>query len=78
MDTYNQIDHPLIMDIYAHMPIPVRNTFQAFLGLGNDVRSALRTQMGDAVRLDEHKQRCLQFLADAQQVCTLTLGCRPS
>jgi hypothetical protein len=46
-----------------------RETIQvAFTVLGDRVRTALRTQIGDVARLHEHRNECLRLQASAQQV----------
>lgn len=50
------------------MSLVQQHILTAFRELGQGVTTAMRTQLGDAVRLNEHKRRCLQFLADIQQV----------
>ena len=40
----------------------------AYQELGNEVSTALQTQIGDAARLEAIKRRCLQFMRDIQQV----------
>jgi hypothetical protein len=50
---------PLLNDIYT-----------AYENLGQDVKDALRAQLGDAARLNEHSRLCLQFISDLNQVCS--------
>lgn len=51
-----------------HQRILVQNIHTAFEELGVQVSRTLRTQLGDAARLNEQKRRCLQFLTHVQQV----------
>ena len=46
----------------------LQNIHTAFRELGTQVTRALRTQLGDAARLNEQKRICLQFLTHIQQV----------
>lgn len=41
------------------IPLPVQTIYQAFDDLGRHVYQALRTQVGDAARLEEQKRQCL-------------------
>ena len=50
------------------MSLVQQHILTAFRDLGQGVTLALQTQLGDTARLNEHKRRCLQFLADIQQV----------
>jgi hypothetical protein len=50
------------------MSLVQQHILTAFRELGQGVTTAMQTQLGDAARLNEHKRRCLQFLADIQQV----------
>ncbi len=48
------------------MSLVQQNLAVRFQELGSAVASALRTQLGDAARLNEHKRQCLQFLSILQ------------
>ena len=50
------------------MSLVQQHILTAFQEFGQGVTLALQTQLGDAAHLNEHKRRCLQFLADIQQV----------
>ena len=50
------------------MSLVQQHILTAFQELGQGVTIAMQTQLGDAARLNEHKRRCLQFLANIQQV----------
>jgi hypothetical protein len=54
--------------VFDQVSVVVQNIFQSFLSLGERVHIALRTQLGDAVRLIEHERLCLQFLDMISQV----------
>ena len=49
-------------------PLPRQTIRAAFEALGNRVRTALRTQIGDTARLNAHRNECLQLLATVEQV----------
>jgi hypothetical protein len=51
------------------MSIAIQNLNIAYQELGRNVDVALRTQLGDAARLNEQKRLCLQFLNDIRVVC---------
>jgi hypothetical protein len=42
-------------------PLPVQTIYAAFEELGLRVSTALRTQVGDAVRLNSHRDDCLRL-----------------
>ena len=56
------------MESRQHLPL---QTIQAsFDELGSRVRTALRTQIGDAARLNAHRDECLQLMMQIQTVST--------
>jgi hypothetical protein len=50
------------------IPIPLSTIRLAFREQGRRVDVALRTQVGDAARLGEHRLECLRLLSLAEQV----------
>jgi len=56
-------------DLHASMPVlPQQNIHAAFEALGERVNSALRTQIGDAARLNAHQDDCLRLYSTVGQV----------
>ena len=56
------------MESRQHLPL---QTIQAsFDELGSRVRTALRTQIGDAARLNAHRDECLRLMMQIQTVST--------
>jgi len=50
------------------VPLPLHTIHIAYTELCHSVDIALRTQVGDAVRLNVSKQDCLQFFTTIEQV----------
>jgi hypothetical protein len=57
------------------MSIAIQNIQIAFEELGRTVNVVLRTQLGDAARLNEQKRLCLLFLGNISEVCFQRLPC---
>jgi hypothetical protein len=55
---------------YIPPPLPLQSIRAAYAELGNRVRVALRTQIGDEARLNAHKVECFQMLGYVDQVRT--------
>jgi hypothetical protein len=51
------------------IPLPLNTIRIAYTELCRSITIALRTQIGDVVRLDTSKQDCLRFFATTEQVC---------
>ena len=49
-------------------PLPRQTIRAAFTALGERVSTALRVQIGDAARLNSHRNECLQLMVTIQQV----------
>jgi hypothetical protein len=56
--------------------LPVLTICEAFDDLGRHVYQTLRTQVGDAARLQEEKCQCLRFLCIVDQVSCGFFGTR--
>jgi hypothetical protein len=56
---------------YIPPPLPLQSIRAAYAELGNRVRVALRTQIGDEARLNAHKAECFQMLGYVDQVRTI-------
>jgi hypothetical protein len=68
--------HQLNLRLVIHRMLPRgprNNIHAAFESLGNRVRSALQTHVGDAERLDVHRNECLQLLVVVGQVRSVDL-----
>ena len=50
--------------------LPLQTIQASFEELGNRVRTALRTQIGDAARLNAHRDECLRLMMQIQTVST--------
>ena len=50
------------------VPLPLHSIRIAYIELCRSVDIALRTQVGDAIRLNVSKQDCLQFFTIIEQV----------
>lgn len=57
-------------------PLPLQTVRLAFVELCRSVDIALRTQIGDAARLEVSKQDCLRFFITVEQVHIISLSCR--
>lgn len=55
-------------DVLVPVPLPLHTIHIAYVELGNSVRVSLRTQIGDAARLNVSKHDCLRFLATVDQL----------
>jgi hypothetical protein len=65
----------LPMDPPDLIPLPLNNIRMAYHQLGHRVLVALRTQLGDSARLQEHANECYQLLSMVEQVRASNLQC---
>jgi len=67
------IDHPYLRQTTMATQTILDSIVSAFEHLSNDVKIALRTQLGDSAQLEERIQACSRLLVQINQVSMMCI-----